>query len=195
MGDWNAKSVFYRSNRESPDAEFWSDASGSWGCGAIWKGQWLQLQWQPDSYMQDASIAVKEMLPIVLSCFAWRHAWWGCTVRCVCDNEAVVRVVNSRYARDLLLAHMMRSMFFITAKYNFDIVAIHTPGKLNTIVDAISCNNMSLFRSQVPQASLQPILIPKQLVDCLSRAEPDWSSRDWTTWFASILTVNSDFNC
>ena len=66
---------------------------------------------QLDSYMQDASIAVKEMLPIVLSCFTWRHAWWGCTVRCVCDNEAVVRVVNSWYARDPLLAHMLRSMF------------------------------------------------------------------------------------
>ena len=98
-----------------------------------------------------------------------------------------MRIVNSRYAKDPLLAHILRSVFFITAKYNFDIAAIHTPGKLNTIADAISRNNISLFRSQVPQAAPQPIPIPNQLVKGLSCAKQDWSSRNWTTWFASIL--------
>ena len=87
-----------------------------------------------------------------------------------------MRIVNSRYAKDPLLAHMLRSVFFITAKYNFDIIAIHTPGKLNTIADTISRNNISLFRSQVPQAAPQPIPIPNQLVEGLSCAKPDWSS-------------------
>ena len=176
MSGWNATSMFYRSRRVTPDVEFWSDASGSWGCGAIWQSQWLQIQWLSGSPIQKASIAAKEMLPIVLSCIVWRHAWWGCTVRCNCDNEAVVRVINSRYAKDPLLAHMLRSIFFISAKSNFDITAIHTPGRLNIVADAISRNNMSLFHAQVPHAATQPIPISIQIVKGLSSAEPDWSS-------------------
>ena len=173
MTGWNATSMFYRSRRETPDVEFWSDASGSWGCGAIWQSQWLQIQWLSGSPIQKASIASKEMLPIVLGCIVWRYAWWGCTVRCNCDNKAAVRVINSHYAKDPLLAHMLLSIFFISAKSNFDITAIHTPGRLNIVADAISRNNMSLFHTQVPHAATHPIPISIHIVKGLSSAEPD----------------------
>ena len=47
LSTWNGVSMLCRVRAESPDAEFWSDASGSWGCGALWGGLWLQLQWVP----------------------------------------------------------------------------------------------------------------------------------------------------
>ena len=56
-----------RVRAESPDAKFWSDSSGSWGCGALWGGLWLQVQWVPGSELALASIAAKEFLPIFVS--------------------------------------------------------------------------------------------------------------------------------
>lgn len=44
LAEWNGVSMLRKIRSEFPDTEFWSDASGSWGCGALWCGQWLQLQ-------------------------------------------------------------------------------------------------------------------------------------------------------
>ena len=41
---------------ESSDAEFLNDALGSWGCGALWGGSWLQLQWVQGSGLALTSI-------------------------------------------------------------------------------------------------------------------------------------------
>ena len=43
-----------------------SDASGSWGCGAIWGQNWCQLQW-PQEWLS-IPITAKELAPIVGAC-------------------------------------------------------------------------------------------------------------------------------
>ena len=96
LSTWNGVSMLCRVRAESPDAEFWSDASGSWGCGALWGGLWLQLQWVPGSESALASIAAKEFLPILLAGIVWGESWQGCTIRCNCDNEAVVQAGHQR---------------------------------------------------------------------------------------------------
>lgn len=52
---------------------FFSDASGSWGCGAAWHNQWLQLEW-PQTW-QSVKIAVKELVPAVLAMAMWGLVW------------------------------------------------------------------------------------------------------------------------
>ena len=37
--EWNGVSTLRKVRAESPEAKFWSDASGSWGCGAYWSCQ------------------------------------------------------------------------------------------------------------------------------------------------------------
>ena len=41
------------------DVHLWSDASGSWGCGALWQGLWFQVAWDLLP-IASASIALKE---------------------------------------------------------------------------------------------------------------------------------------
>ena len=106
--------------------------------------------------LESTSIAAKEFLPILLAGIVWGKAWHGCTIRCNCDNEAVVQVINGRYARYPLLAHMLRCLFFICARHQFTLVAKHIPGKNNEAADAISRNNLPLFYSQVPNAMGSP---------------------------------------
>ena len=173
---------------ESPDAEFWSDASGSWGCGAFWCSQWLQVQWTPGSILESTSIAAKEFLPILLAGIVWGQAWHGCTIRYNCDNEAVVQVINGRYARDPLLAHMLRCLFFICARHQFTLVAKLITGKNNEAADAISRNNLPLFYSQVPNVMGSPTPIPPLAVVVLACNQVDWLSKDWTSSFNFILS-------
>ena len=42
---WNGVSLLRPLRSAAPDVEVWSDASGSWGCGAMWQSMWFQVAW------------------------------------------------------------------------------------------------------------------------------------------------------
>lgn len=92
---WNHRQMMHFVNKAlSPDVSFSSDASGSWGCGAIWGQHWLQWQWSGQWSAQH--ITVKELVPIVLACVVWGRCWRYQHMLVWCDNMAVVHVLNSR---------------------------------------------------------------------------------------------------
>ena len=184
---WNGTSILRPIRVRNPDVQFWSDASGSWGCGALWQGLWFQVAWDflP---IANASIAPKELFPILVACVIWGHEWRGCTVCAHCDNTAVVEVINNGKAKDPLLSHQLRALFFASAIFDFELIASHTPGQENGPADALSRNMLPYFFSQVPTAALTPSHIPMQLQLGLGTVQPSWRSLDWTAWFSSILT-------
>ena len=94
---WNGTSMLRPLRLADPDAEFWSDASGGWGCGAHWQGRWFQVAWQ-SLPIAAANIAAKELFPIVAAALVWGREWRGLTVRANCDNSAVVEVINNHSA-------------------------------------------------------------------------------------------------
>jgi len=82
LSQWNGRSVMPAT---SPSVTVTSDASGSWGCGAVTSdGQWLQLQW-PQSW-GDVHIAAKEMVPVVIALALCGKHWQGCTMLCQSDK-------------------------------------------------------------------------------------------------------------
>jgi len=67
IASWNGTTMMAALNLPmEPDAVLWSDASGSWGCGAYSGVQWFQCKWS-DTW-QPFAIAVKELLPIAITC-------------------------------------------------------------------------------------------------------------------------------
>ena len=63
-----------------------------------WITTWLQrfqVQWSGWPGFAGASIAAKELLPIIVATAIWGPSWRGATVLCHCDNEAVVAAVKS----------------------------------------------------------------------------------------------------
>ena len=52
-----------------------SDASGHWGCGAVFQNLWIQLPW-PQQW-ECVTIAPKELAPIVLAVATWGPQWSG----------------------------------------------------------------------------------------------------------------------
>ena len=148
---WNGVSLIRNIDLAQPNHELWSDASGSWGAGAFWESEWFQVRWP--QLAQSENIAAKELVPIAIACATWGHHWARSVVRANCDNEAVVSVINSGYTRDPLLSHLMRCVFFFSARHEFTLTAKHIPGRLNTLADALSRNNASHFLSSHPQAN------------------------------------------
>ena len=39
VGSWNGISMMLKESWQTPGVEIWSNASGSWGCGALWGTQ------------------------------------------------------------------------------------------------------------------------------------------------------------
>jgi hypothetical protein len=98
----------------------------------------------------------------------------------MCDNEAVVAIVNQGSCRDWEAMHLMRCLAFIAAMFQLDFYAQHIKGAANMIADALSRDYMLLFRSLHPQACENPTPIPHPLLEVLLETKPDWSSRSWT---------------
>ncbi len=71
-----------------PDKVVATDVSGSWGCGVVWDNQWLQCQCVEE--WKNRSIAVKELLPIVLAVAVWGQQWCHQLLVFKCDNMAIV---------------------------------------------------------------------------------------------------------
>ena len=171
LQDWNGTSFF---PARSSSIEVFSDASGTFSCGAFSLSYgWFQLQWPPS--WQDIHITAKELVPIVISAAIWGPQWARQGINFRCDNMAVVSLLKSKTSQDPLLMHMIRCLVFYPAFYGFQITSNHIPGVLNTAADALSRNNLSLFHSLVSQG---PRAYPPQAVmDLLINLRPDWGSQ------------------
>ena len=185
LTSWNGIGMMSCLGVHHYSATITSDASGSWGCGAFnSQGAWFQFSWPP--IWAALHITVKEFLPIVIAVALWGHQWQGKVVRCLCDNAAVVAVIRSGTSKDMNVMHLMRSLFFFTAKYNLNLLPAHIPGVDNSAADALSRNDSFSFLSQVPSARPQSDPIPSELLQALVLQRPDWTSPAWTSLFTNF---------
>ena len=49
-------------------------------------------------------------------------------VCCHSDNQAVVAALNGGYCREKLMAHLLRCLFFLEAKHELSLTAVHVRG-------------------------------------------------------------------
>ena len=179
---WNGTSLLPSAE---PTQVTYSDASGSWGCGASCQDQWFQLQW-PIAWAS-THISAKELAPIVIALAVWGAGWAGQRICCYSDNMAVVYAINRGSAKDPQLMRLLRALFFLSATFNVTITARHIPGDQNTSADALSRNNMNTFHSLNPQASPQPTQVPDALRQLVLDHSLRWTSPTWTRLFRSTL--------
>ena len=90
--------------------------------------------------------------PYCMCVAMWGRQWKGMTVKCQCDNAAVVAIINSGRSRNERAMHLMRSLFFFLANYNVILKGEHLPGVDNREVDALSRDDHATFLAQVPTA-------------------------------------------
>ncbi len=185
MEQWNGVAMLRDPEGQAPGQHIFSDASGSFGCGAWWESMWFQIAWTGG--MEGTSIAFKELVPIVVACMLWGREWKGQVVLAHCDNMAVVEVVNAGYSKDKMLMHLVRTLFWVQAYLQVVVKAEHIPGYRNGPADAISRNNLSSFFAQVPGAARTPTQVPREAVRLLCVTRLDWLSPTWGRQLVSCL--------
>ena len=73
LEQWIGISMLWDIHNKYPDLWVISDASGSWGCRAIWQNEWCQLPW--DAHFKYEDIAMKGLVPVVVAAVVWGHNW------------------------------------------------------------------------------------------------------------------------
>ena len=77
---------------------------------------------------------MEELLPIVLGAAIWGSKWKGVTVSCLCDNAAVVAIVNSGRSKMNRTMHLMRCLSFFLARMGISMVYKHILGAQNELM-------------------------------------------------------------
>ena len=121
--------------------------------------------------------------------------WRGKTVKCVCNNAAVVAIINSGRSKDNRAMHLMRFLTFFLSYYGFILFAEHLPGKDNIAAGALSRNNFSLFHKHVNHASKLPTQLPQELILALVIHQPDLTQKTGESgsalFYKGLSTISS----
>eukprot|EP00731_Ephydatia_muelleri_P033087 Em0025g43a len=151
-----------RKSDQGRGTQFSTDASGSWGCGAWCGPKWFQVKW--GSRMSAIPIAVKELIPIILAAAIWGQCWKGLVVTCHCDNVVAVSAVQFRSCRQQHIMHLLRCLFFVEARFDFQLRCVHIPGYQNDCADDLSRNHLPSFFAKVTGAHPLPSPVPPTAV-------------------------------
>ena len=168
---WNGLSLLRCVSTVSLAFTVYTDVSGFWGCGACCGVQWLQWQWPQEWFPM--SIMAKELVPIVFSCAVWGPQLSGRTILFRCDNSSIVAAVNKGTAKESIVMHLLRCLWFFTAFYDISLLCEHIAGKQNDLADHISRNHLQAFLCLNPQATF-PTPIPPPLHQLLVSPSIDW---------------------
>ena len=177
---WNGLSLL-RSAPAAPQFHIHCDASGNWGCRAVFCNQWFQLAW--DKSWLGANIMAKELVPIILSTAVWGPLLQRSQVCYHCDNSSVVTALSKGSAHDAIVMQLLRCLWFFIAHHDIHIVCEHIVGSKNIAADHLS------FFSSCPQASSIPTPLPPALLMIVAIPCPDWTSELCTKLFNSIIST------
>ena len=84
--------------------------------------------------------------------------------------------------------HLLRCLFFIEARFEFELTAVHIHGAANTLADKLSRNDLPAFLSLVQHMDSEPTPVEPRLLSLLLETG-DWTSQAWTASFSSICTT------
>ena len=160
---WNAVS-FFRMPSVSSLPEFFvaSDSSGAHGFGAIWRNEWFAGYWPPS--VPTTNITTLELFPIVVAAHVWGSRWQRWQVEFLCDNDAMVAIINSGSSRDKCCMHLLRRLVLVACQFHFSVSARHVPGRHNSAADSLSRSCFQEFRRLHPSADPSPTFLPPELV-------------------------------
>ena len=134
---------------------------------------WSQQLWDSQEAPASQCIAMKEMLPILLSCAIWDKHWHRKHILFQSDN----------------CPRHQELWGYLTDAHGPLLVCLpctarHIPGIDNTLAGTLSCNNVTLFLSKVPNVDKTATHVPQKLMELLVVQKPEL---DIPELFSTIL--------
>jgi hypothetical protein len=129
------------------------------GFGGRLKNAWFSFP--VNSEQSTWSINIKELYALATAVLTWCGQLRASTIVLLCDNEAVVKVVDKGRSKHATLNAMVRQVYQVAALNGMQLLACHVPGQRNSAADALSRLNVTEFRRLVPTADTE--------MTCISR--------------------------
>jgi hypothetical protein len=162
LSNFNGISFFQGEKWISSDTlKLHTDAAGSLGFAAIFGSHWIYGSWS--SHWKTFHITFLEFYPIVAALFVWGHLWSNNCILFLCDNEAVVYIINKQTSKDKRVMILVRKLVLRCLELNISFKAKHIPGKLNTLPDMISRFQVQAARRLAPWLDSTSTEIPADM--------------------------------
>ena len=108
-------------------------AGGSFGL------DWFYFNWNQDwPEAKKFHINEKEIVAVVLAAYRWAPLWKNKRVVIHSDNSVTVASLNKCTSRNDIIMKCLRSLFWLSATYNFHLTSRYIPGIFNIAADSAS---------------------------------------------------------
>ena len=164
MSNFNGKSFLLFNKWVSSDyVKLYSDAAGEHGgFAAVFGDQWLGGSWPVD--LKAMHITFKELFPIVLALEVWGHKLKNHKILFMCDNYAVVEILNKTSCKDVNVMKLVRRLVLSCLQHNIHFRGKHIPGYTNVISDKLSRFQFQAAFQAAPWLNHSPTRIPTHLM-------------------------------
>lgn len=135
ISTFNGRSVILD---QYPIESVFTDACNE-GAGGSFGGDWFYFNWLKD--WPDATnlhINEKEVVAVVLAAYRWAPCWQNKRVIIHSDNTVTVSALNKGTCRNEAVMRCIRSLFWLSANFNFHLSARFLPGVQNIAADSAS---------------------------------------------------------
>ena len=114
------------------------------------------------------NITFLELVPILVALTVWGPLLRNKYVYFHTDNEALSFCLNKLTSKEPLVMESIRSIVRLTLSFNIMIRAKHIAGFLNSMADALSRQQIDVFRGLHPEAEMLPATVPalQDLLPC-----------------------------
>ncbi|CAC5389760.1 unnamed protein product [Mytilus coruscus] len=165
MSTFNGKSFFLA---KVPITSVVTDACKS-GAGGFYHSDWCYVNWVEDyPFATQLHINELEAFSVALAVKRWAQNWRGKCIIVYCDNAATISCINKCTSKNAILMSFLRELFWLSATYNFHIIAKHVPGKENILADHISQLHDLTYCEKFLRFYVQPPLLVRDLVKHMS---------------------------
>ena len=153
LPQWNGVSLFPSNHWVSNiDLHLFTDSSDLAAAG-YFNGAWFIV---PFAYefleLKSMSINWRELFAIVVAADTFGKHWTGKRIMFHCDNMCIVEVIKSGTCRSAQIMDLIRKLFFICAKHDFEVSMCYVNTKDNDIADSLSRLQLDRFKRLAPHA-------------------------------------------
>ena len=148
----------------SEEIDFYSDASGKLGYGAICAEKWMHGLWSHRFITEmKPSIEYLELYALVAAVVAWLHLFKNRKITVFIDNKSICDMINATSSSCKNCMVLIKILVLKCLVENVVLKAKYVKSSDNKFADALSRDQIDWFKANREKWEESPTLIPEQL--------------------------------